>query len=55
MSQTQQVEKPKIRVFRDKNMLWWSCNGANKFGYGRSPMIAYKNWARQMPRVERME
>ena len=58
MSQPQQITrapKPKIRIFRDRGALWWACSTENKFGYGISPAIAYKNWARQMPRVEKTE
>jgi len=55
MNQAQKRVKPKIRIFRDRGIAWWGCSAENKFGYGCSPAIAYKNWARQMPRVERIE
>lgn len=49
MNQKQSKIKPRIKVFRDKDTLWWACNAANKYGFGITPAIAYKNWARQMP------
>lgn len=41
--------KPRIKIFRLPDGIWWKCEGelplGDAWGYGPTPEIAYQRWA----------